>query len=86
MREPEAIVSARRELGCQLARCRSDAALTQLQLAELVAYSRTTVANVETGRQQAGRDFWERSTRNYGDSAGSSPRCWMIHESERSAS
>jgi tetratricopeptide (TPR) repeat protein len=36
-------------------------ALTQHQLAEMIAYSRTTVANVETGRQPAGRDFWKRA-------------------------
>lgn len=45
-------------LGRQLAASRRAAGLSQEQLAGLAAYSRSTVANVETGRQHVGREFW----------------------------
>jgi len=32
---------------------------SQARLASLVGYSRSTIANVETGRQRVPRDFWE---------------------------
>jgi transcriptional regulator with XRE-family HTH domain len=59
VREPEAVVAARCELGEQLAACRRLAGLTQTGLASLIAFSRSTVANVETGRQHVSRGFWE---------------------------
>src|SRR3954470_12293969 len=55
-----AIVQARRTLGQRLTACRQAAGLKQEDLALLVAYSRSTVANVETGRQRGGRAFWQR--------------------------
>ena len=66
MRESEAVAAARRALGRQLAELRTAAGLTQHDLAAQVHYSRTTLANVETGRQQAARDFWEQSDRAVG--------------------
>ena len=39
------------------------AGYTQAQFAELTEYSRSTIANVETGRQHVSRDFWERADR-----------------------
>ncbi len=58
MREPEAIADARCALGAQLAACRRAAGLTQTELASLIVFSRSTIANVETGRQHVPREFW----------------------------
>jgi transcriptional regulator with XRE-family HTH domain len=69
MSEPEPIVAARHGLGRHLARLRTAAGLTQHQLAQHLAYSRTTLANVEVGRQHTGRDFWERAD-TYTNAAG----------------
>ncbi|MFI5068639.1 MAG: helix-turn-helix domain-containing protein [Streptosporangiales bacterium] len=55
---PVTVSQAWRALGLQLAASRRAAGLSQVQLAGLTPYSRSTVANVETGRQQAPRDFW----------------------------
>jgi hypothetical protein len=59
VREPEAIVNARCVLGMQLAACRRAAGLSQVRLAEKIGFSRSTIANVETGRQNVQREFWE---------------------------
>ncbi|MGN9920398.1 helix-turn-helix domain-containing protein [Micromonospora palomenae] len=48
------------ELGRQLAGLRAAAGFTQHSLAPLVHYGRSTIANVEVGRQRAPRRFWER--------------------------
>lgn len=61
MREPEAVAQARRELGTELAAYCRAAGLRQVQLAKLVGYSRSTIGNVETGRQRVPRDLWERA-------------------------
>lgn len=53
------VTGARRTLGEQLHSLRDAAGITQQQLAQIVGYSRSTVANVESGRQQVGRSFWE---------------------------
>lgn len=45
-------------LGRQFAACRKAARLSQDQLAALADYSRSTVANVETGRQRVRPEFW----------------------------
>jgi transcriptional regulator with XRE-family HTH domain len=45
-------------LGVELAAYRRAAGYTQAQFAELTGYSRSTIANVETGRQHVSRDFW----------------------------
>lgn len=57
---PEQLAEARRGLGQQLAARRETAGLTQLQLARLAGYSRSTIANVETGRSGQPRDCWVR--------------------------
>ncbi len=49
-----------RALGRQLSACRKAAGLNQERLAALADYSRSTIANVETGRQRVGADFWAR--------------------------
>jgi transcriptional regulator with XRE-family HTH domain len=51
---------ARRQLGRQLAACRRGMGFTQQRLAELTAYSRSAIANVETGRENTPRAFWKR--------------------------
>jgi len=58
LREPEAVVSARHALGVRLAACRRAAGLSQVQLAKQLVVSRSTIANVETGRQHVSDDFW----------------------------
>ncbi len=47
-------------LGRQLASWRDAAQESQRSLADQLPFSRSTVANVETGRQQAPREFWQR--------------------------
>ncbi len=59
VRESEAAGNARRALGAELAAYREAAGYSQARLAELIAYSRSKVANVETGRQRMPRQFWE---------------------------
>jgi transcriptional regulator with XRE-family HTH domain len=63
VREPEAAGDARSSLGVELAAYRRAAGYTQARFAELTEYSRSTIANVETGRQHVSRDFWERADR-----------------------
>lgn len=58
--DSEEISEARRALGRQLAALRQAAGYNQHQFAPLTCYGRSTVANVETGRQQVPREFWER--------------------------
>ncbi len=60
MAESEKIRAARRALGRQLAAFRVAAGLSQHQFAPLTHYGRSTVANVEVGRQNVSRDFWQR--------------------------
>lgn len=57
---PEQLADARRNLGQQLAARRETAGLTQRQLARLVGYTRSAIANVETGRSIQPRDCWVR--------------------------
>jgi transcriptional regulator with XRE-family HTH domain len=59
MAESNTITGARRTLGEQLRSLRAAAGVTQQGLAEKVGYSRSTVANVEVGRQGIDRAFWE---------------------------
>jgi predicted kinase/transcriptional regulator with XRE-family HTH domain len=58
--DAEAIADCRGELGRQLAEYRLAAGHSQSELAKLIDYARSTVANVEIGRQNVGRQFWER--------------------------
>ncbi len=60
MSEPTAAATARQALGEELAAYRVAAGYTQARFAHLTGYSRSTVANVETGRQRVPRMFWER--------------------------
>jgi len=52
------ISEARHALGRQLAELRQAAGYNQHQFAPLTYYGRSTIANVETGRQQVPRKFW----------------------------
>lgn len=63
MREPEVAAAPSCALGVELAAYRRAGGYTQAQFAELTEYSRSTIANVETGRQHVSRDFWERADR-----------------------
>lgn len=58
--EPEAVAVLRRALGRQLAARRTAAGYNQTAFAPLTGYARSTVANVEVGRQNVPRDFWQR--------------------------
>jgi hypothetical protein len=60
MIEPDAITEARRALGKRLAAYRRAAGYNQAEFAPLTGYGRSTIANVETGRQRVPRDFWQR--------------------------
>jgi DNA-binding XRE family transcriptional regulator len=55
---PEMLEQAWLALGRQLAVSRRAAGMGQLQLAGLTRHSRSTIANVETGRQHARREFF----------------------------
>jgi tetratricopeptide (TPR) repeat protein len=61
MIDPEVVAEAKRALGRQFAAFRDAAGLNQHQLAPRILYGRSTIANVETGRQTCSRTFWERS-------------------------
>jgi diguanylate cyclase (GGDEF)-like protein len=54
---PEEIAAAWRELGTQLATSRTEAGLTQLELAELAGYGRSTIANAESGQARSA-ELW----------------------------
>ena len=62
----EQVDQAHANLGGQLAHWRKSAGLTQSGLAERVRYSRSTVANVEVGRHNIRRDFWQRADQETG--------------------
>lgn len=59
MTDPEDVERARRALGKQLALLRKAAGYSQHQFAPLTSYGRSTIANVEVGRQHVPRAFWE---------------------------
>src|SRR5450755_4623538 len=61
-----AISAARQALGRQLAALRRTAGYSQKDFAPLTGYRRGTVANVETGRQNVPRVFWERCAKALG--------------------
>ena len=56
---PDADEAAWIDLGRQLAASRQAAGFSQHQLAGLAGYSRSTIANAETGRQHVPRQFWQ---------------------------
>jgi DNA-binding XRE family transcriptional regulator len=55
----QATVEARRKLGRQLAELRKAAGYSQHDFAPLTHYTRSTIANVEVGRQHVPRTFWQ---------------------------
>lgn len=55
---PEQVADARRLAGSGLAAARRAAGVTQVRLARMVSWSRSTVANVEIARQAAPMEFW----------------------------
>lgn len=59
----EAVAEARKSLGRQLAAHREAAGLIQEQLARMILYGRSTVANAEAGYSNCSRTFWERCDR-----------------------
>ena len=59
--ESEAVAAMRRELGRQFADQRKAAGYVQRELGVLTGYSRTAIANAETGGARVGRQFWERA-------------------------
>lgn len=61
MRESEAVAALRRDLGRQLAIRRKAAGYVQRELGVLVGYSRTAIANAETGGTKVGRQLWQRA-------------------------
>src|ERR1022692_634325 len=67
--DAEDIAGAWRALGRQLAASRRAAGFSQARLAVLVGYSRSTVANGETGRQRVPCVFWRRCDRVLGGDA-----------------
>src|SRR5579875_586732 len=58
--EVDLVEQAWHTLGPQLAASRRAAGLNQEQLAAATGYSRSTIANAETGRQHVQRQFWTR--------------------------
>jgi transcriptional regulator with XRE-family HTH domain len=63
---PGQIAESRRDLGRELAARREAAGLTQVELARRITYSRSSVANVEKGRQSITRAFWRCVDREVG--------------------
>jgi transcriptional regulator with XRE-family HTH domain len=60
---PVDIQGAQQELGRQLAALRAEARWSQQDLARRVLSSRSSIANIETGRQSAPMDFWQAADR-----------------------
>src|SRR6266545_6072903 len=58
VRDSETVGKARCGLGGKLAAYRHAAGFSQAKFAALIDYSRSTIANVETGRQHVPRAFW----------------------------
>ncbi|SCL19041.1 Helix-turn-helix domain-containing protein [Micromonospora inyonensis] len=58
MATPEVVADSCRSLGRVLAESRRSVRVTQDRLAVLVGWSRSSIANVEVGRQTAPRAFW----------------------------
>ncbi|MEU7906372.1 helix-turn-helix transcriptional regulator [Actinoplanes sp. NPDC049118] len=59
MADPQSVRAAWRDLGRQLAARRRAAGLNQENLGERTLYSRSSIANIETGLQHVNRSFWE---------------------------
>lgn len=67
LRDRDAIEAARKALGRQLAALRQAAGYSQQEFAPLTGYGRSTLANVETGRQNVARSFWVRCAQELAD-------------------
>jgi transcriptional regulator with XRE-family HTH domain len=65
-REGDEVAALRRDLGRRLAERRKAAGYVQREFGALVGYSRTAVANAETGHARIGRQLWERADRVLG--------------------
>jgi DNA-binding transcriptional regulator YiaG len=55
---PGQLADARKDLGRHLAQWRASAGLKQVDLAKLIRYSRSQIANIEVGRDNTTRVFW----------------------------
>ena len=64
--DTQAVRAAWRNLGQQLAARRKVAKLSQQDLAERTTFSRSSVANIEIGRQHVDRAFWEKADAQVG--------------------
>jgi len=60
---PADVHAAQQELGAQLAAFRAESRWSQHDLARRVLASRSSIANIETGRQSAPMDFWQAADR-----------------------
>lgn len=58
-REPEAVMTQRRQLGAALATFRQAADLTQAQVGTDTGYDRTSINKIERGHQLPDRPFWQ---------------------------
>ncbi|MGB9279696.1 MAG: helix-turn-helix transcriptional regulator [Pseudonocardiaceae bacterium] len=74
MTQDDDVERLRTALGRQLATWRDTAHESQRSLADQLPFSRSTVANVETGRQQAPREFW----RLCDDLLALAATCWPL--------
>jgi diguanylate cyclase (GGDEF)-like protein len=80
----EDIVAARRELGARLATMRTEAGLTQAELARRAGYSRSAIANAESG-QAMSASFWARVDRALGAAGELVAACNRIEASVAAA-
>jgi predicted kinase/transcriptional regulator with XRE-family HTH domain len=64
--EPSTVTGARRELGGQLNAFRKAAGFSQDELAKATGYSRSSIANIEAGRQNPEDKFWRECDRLLG--------------------
>jgi transcriptional regulator with XRE-family HTH domain len=78
------IADAVHRFGHELRRARTQAGLTQRELAVRVRYSREMVAAVERGRRFASREFVQRCDEVF-DSGGVLARLWPLVESQQVA-
>ncbi|MGH8791253.1 MAG: helix-turn-helix domain-containing protein [Stackebrandtia sp.] len=61
MPDPQKIAEMRQDLGKMLAKYRKAAGYRQEDVTDPLNYGRSTIANVETGRQNVPRKFWEQA-------------------------
>ncbi|MBB5866705.1 DNA-binding XRE family transcriptional regulator [Allocatelliglobosispora scoriae] len=71
MEDPNEVQQARKRLGARLALLRAAAGFTQHTLAAQISYGRSTIANVEVGKQKVRRDFWQRCDAVLGEESSS---------------